>query len=309
LPSAASTSSITTSRCCTRRFDQPELDHLLAVASELRDAGARNELRRLSPDAVRALEPALDERVIGGVIADGERRVRPELFTAALTSALQARGVELREGAPVTELTRCGERWLVHTPSGSLGADTVVLAAGVTCTRLLDGLGVHLPIAAAKGYSRTYAPDPTAPRRALYLERPKVAVSVFDDGVRVSGTLELGATNLALSHRRLEAISNAAARAMPRWLMPGRPRDWAGMRSLSPDGLPLIGPVPGHERLHLATAHATLGITLGPATGELLADLLLDANKDPLLAAFDPARLVRGRARAATAKATIGGFQ
>jgi D-amino-acid dehydrogenase len=290
-------------------FDQPELDHLLAVASELRDAGARNELRRLSPDAVRALEPALDERVIGGVIADGERRVRPELFTAALTSALQARGVELREGAPVTELTRYGGRWLVHTPSGSLGADTVVLAAGVTCARLLDGLGVHLPIAAAKGYSRTYAPDPTAPRRALYLERPKVAVSVFDDGVRVSGTLELGATNLALSHRRLEAISNAAARAMPRWLMPGRPRDWAGMRSLSPDGLPLIGPVPGHERLHLATAHATLGITLGPATGELLADLLLDANKDPLLAAFDPARLVRGRARAATAKATIGGFQ
>jgi D-amino-acid dehydrogenase len=150
-----------------------------------------------------------------------------------------------------------------------------------------------VPIAAAKGYSRTYARDGSGPRQALYLENPKVAISVFDEGVRVSGTLELGARGLTLSARRLEAITAAAQAALPGWRMPAQPRDWAGMRALSPDGLPFIGPVPGLDGVHLATAHGTLGITLAPLTGQLLATMLVDGARDDLLAAFDPARAVR----------------
>ncbi len=170
----------------------------------------------------------------------------------------------------------------------------MVIAAGVDSARLLASHGVRAPIAAAKGYSRTYARDASGPRHALYLEDPKVAISVFDEGVRVSGTLELGGRGLALSARRLEAITAAARKALPGWQMPARPRDWAGMRSLSPDGLPFIGPVPGMDGLHLATAHGTLGITLAPLTGELLAGMLLDGVRNELLGAFDPARAVRG---------------
>ncbi len=74
--------------------------------------------------------------------------------------------------------------------------------------------------------------------------------------------------------------------------MPAQPRDWAGMRSLSPDGLPFIGPVPGMDGVHLAAGHGTLGITLAPLTGELLAGMLLDGAGDELLSAFAPARAV-----------------
>src|SRR5262249_59445459 len=87
---------------------------------------------------------------------------------------------------------------------------TVVLAAGVDTVRLTAPLGMRLPIVAAKGYSRTYKPDPSGPARAVYLEGPKVAISAFDGGVRVSGTLELGAQGLALSSRRLAAITAGA---------------------------------------------------------------------------------------------------
>jgi D-amino-acid dehydrogenase len=80
---------------------------------------------------------------------------------------------------------------------------------------------------------------------------------------------------------------------LPGWRMPDAPRDWAGMRSLSPDGLPYIGAVPGLDGVHLATAHATLGITLAPVTGQLLADRLLDGARGELLNAFDPARALR----------------
>jgi D-amino-acid dehydrogenase len=168
----------------------------------------------------------------------------------------------------------------------------VVIAGGVDSARLLAGHGIRLPIAAAKGYSRTYARHPSGPQQPLYLEGPKVAISVYEEGVRVSGTLELGARGLSLSARRLQAITAAAQRALPGWQMPPEPRDWAGMRALSPDGLPYIGPVRRLPGVHLATGHATLGITLAPLTGELLAAMLLDRARDELLSAFDPARAI-----------------
>jgi D-amino-acid dehydrogenase len=273
--------------------ERAELDHVWHVVDEIRRAGSSQRFERLSPDELRALEPALGPNLVGGVIAHGEQRVRPELLTQGVHRALLERGVEVLESAPVTSLVRDGGGWTVTSSSGMVQkADAVVIAAGVESARLLAAHGVRVPIAPAKGYSRTYPRDPTGPQRPLYLESPKVSISVFDGGVRVSGTLELGARGLSLSARRLSAITAAAQRALPGWRMPEHPLDWAGMRSLSPDGLPFIGPVPGLDGVHLATAHATLGITLAPVTGQLLADLLLDAPPDAP-SAFDPGRSIR----------------
>jgi D-amino-acid dehydrogenase len=258
-------------------FDQGELDHLLRVADELRSVGLTGGLERISAAELTALEPALaGGGVIAGVIARGDRRVRPERLSAGVQRALVSRGVEVLEHCPVTELVPDGPGWTVGGPTRERHGDAVVLASGVASARLLARLGVRLPIAAAKGYSRTYsAPDSTSPRTALYLENPKVAISAYEGAVRVSGTLELGARGHGLSPRRLEAISGAARRALPAWRVP------------------YIGPVPGVNGLHLATAHGTLGVTLGPLTGELLAPLLLEGTRHDLLRAFDPARVVQ----------------
>ena len=277
-------------------FEQPELEQLWRVADELRGVGVGDPLDRLSPAELFALEPALSEAVIGGMIARGDHRIRPETLCDGVRRALVAAGAEVLEDSPVEDLIRDGSTWIVESRSAMRRADAVVLAGGVASARLLGTLGTRLPIAAAKGYSRTYASDPSGPRHALYLEAPKVAISVYDGAVRVSGTLELGARNLSLSDRRLRAITAAARDALPGWEMPGEPRDWAGMRSLSPDGLPFIGPVPGWDGIHLATGHATLGITLAPLTGELLAPMLLEGRRNELLAAFDPARALAGAA-------------
>jgi len=273
-------------------FDQAEVDVLKQAIGELSRAGSSQRLERASAEELRALEPALGRNVLGGMVAHGEGRVRPESLTAALKATLIGRGVEVIEGLIVTRLSREDRGWCAETPTGPRRAQAVVIAGGVDSARLLAGHGIRLPIAAAKGYSRTYARHPTGPQQPLYLEGPKVAISVYEEGVRVSGTLELGARGLSLSARRLQAITAAAQRALPGWQMPPEPRDWAGMRSLSPDGLPYIGPVPGLPGVHLATGHATLGITLAPLTGELLAAMLLDGARDELLSAFDPARAI-----------------
>jgi D-amino-acid dehydrogenase len=277
-------------------FEQSELEHLWHVADELRGVAGGELLDRLSAGELLALEPALSERVIGGVIARGDRRVRPEVLCQGVQRALIGAGVAVIEQSPVDALIRDGSSWIVESRSGTRRAEAVVLAGGVASGELLAPLGMRLPIAAAKGYSRTYPTDPSGPRHALYLEAPKVAISAFDGAVRVSGTLELGAQSLSLSDQRLAAIAAAAATALPGWRIPGGPKDWAGMRSLSPDGLPFIGPVPGLDGIHLATGHGTLGITLAPLTGELIAPLLLEGRRSELLDTFDPARVQRLRA-------------
>jgi D-amino-acid dehydrogenase len=275
-------------------FDPAELEQVWRLVDDLHAAGSQQRMERVSPDDLKRLEPSLGEDVLGGIVAHDERRIRPEAFTAGLHRALTDRGVPVLEDAPVTRLTRAAGEWAVGVGVDSRRADAVVLAAGVDTRRLLAPHGVRLPLAAAKGYSRTYPRHPTGPQQPLYLEGPKVAISVFDGGVRVSGTLELGARGLGLSTRRLAAIAAAAQRALPGWQMPSQRRDWAGMRSLSPDGLPYIGPVPGLDGVHVATGHATLGMTLAPLTGGLLVAILLDGARDELLSAFDPARAIRG---------------
>jgi D-amino-acid dehydrogenase len=274
-------------------FTESELGHLHAVAADLRADGAAGSLQPVSAGELRTLEPALGPSLVGGMLASGEGRVRPEAFTAAVHELLNARGVTVLEGTPVSELTRDGNAWLARTPAGEHRGDAVVLAGGVAVAHLLRELGVRLPVVAAKGYSRTFAGRPGergAPLRSLYLESPKVAISVFDAAVRISGTLELGARDLTLSARRLGAITRAARRALPGWEPPAGGHDWAGMRSVSPDGLPYVGAVPGVPGVHVATAHAMLGITLAPLTGELLARQLLEHRTGPELAALDPAR-------------------
>jgi D-amino-acid dehydrogenase len=287
-------------------FERDELEHIGRLAEALQAVGSRQRLERASGRELRELEPALSDAVLGGLVAHGEQRVRPEGFLDGLLRATVAQGVEVLEGAPVTRLTPVGREWMVEGLAASRRADAVVIASGVASASLLAGVGVRVPLAAAKGYSRTYPRVPSGPQRPLYLEGPKVAISVYEAAVRVSGTLELGAPGLGLSARRLAAIAAAAQRALPDWQMPGPPRDWAGLRSLSPDGLPFVGAVPGREGLHVATGHATLGITLGPLTGELIAGLLLDGASDELLVAFDPGRVIRAQG---AEKATTGGLR
>jgi D-amino-acid dehydrogenase len=288
-------------------FGQGELEHVLRIAEHVRAAGSRQRLERVSASELLALEPALSDQVIGGVVAYGEQRVRPERLTAGVHRAVLQRGVEVLEGALVTGLARSRGGWVAESAGGSWRGDAVVIAGGVASAQLLGSLGLRLPLVAAKGYSRTYARVASGPQRPVYLEGPKVAVSVFEGAVRVSGTLELGARGLSLSARRLAAITVAAQRAFPGWEMPPQPWDWAGMRPLSPDGLPFVGAVPGLDGLHLATGHAMLGVTLGPLTGQLIAGQLLDGTSNELLVGFDPGRALRRRSIRAGAAAAAGG--
>jgi D-amino-acid dehydrogenase len=234
------------------------------------------------------LEPALNTAVVGGLHAATERHVRPESLTAGLVADLRRRGAHIVEGAEVTFLRRgSGGTWALGGPSLSLVADKVLLAGGALTGRTLATLGTSIRLEGAKGYSITSRGTGTAPTHALYFVESKVACSPYDDGVRLAGTLELAGIDVSLNARRIGMLATAADRYLADWRPTGADRsDWSGLRPLAPDGLPYIGPVPDQPGMYAATGHAMLGITLAPATGAVVAQMMLEVGASPDLHAF-----------------------
>ena len=259
------------------------------IFRDLASLGFEGGLRELSGDEARELEPALSDRIGGGVLAEIDRVVQPFSLTTGLATWADAQGVEIREGAEVRLVT--GRR--VETAEDAIDVDAVVLSTGVDSGPLLRRLGVRIGIVPARGYSVTFARDSAAaPARALYLADALVGLSTYDDTVRIAGVFELGHRDLVVQERRLDAMLGTVDPFFAGWSASRAPRAlaWAGLRPLTSDGLPLVGRAPRDPGVFLATGHGMLGVTLAPATAALLAPLVLEGRLDPALAPFDPAR-------------------
>lgn len=249
------------------------IEEYAAMMSGAREAGYDGPVEVLDANAVRDVEPAAGEAVVGGVYAPTERYIRPESLSRGLVEALWAGGAEVREGVEVQD-------------PREIEADAVVVAAGAWSGRLLARAGVRLPLEAAKGYSVTARGRGTAPRSAYYLAEAKVGASTFGDAVRIAGIFDLTGVDLKLRRRRIEAILSASRPYFRDWEPTEVELEWAGLRPYPPDGLPIVGAVPGHDRLYAATGHGRMGITLAPATAKLLAQVVLDGASPPEFAPF-----------------------
>jgi D-amino-acid dehydrogenase len=271
------------------------LDLYRKTFRRLRELGYEGgDIDELDAAALASLEPALDrESVAAGLHARVDRFVRPEELTAGLAERLRGDAVEVREGCELRSLERRQGGWALELGAGDpLAADRVVIAAGLPTASLLRRLGVRVPLVGARGYSVTVAGRGTPPRHALYLAEAKLGLSPFDGGVRVAGVFELGARDADVAPGVGERLLAAARPYLGGWqpASDGPVEAWAGLRPATPDGLPLIGALPGLDGVFLATGHGMLGVTLAPATADLLAPLVLEGRAAPELAPFDPAR-------------------
>jgi D-amino-acid dehydrogenase len=241
----------------------PGLDEYAAMLVEAEKAGYEGPVRVISGDEARELEPALSQAVIGGVHAPSERYVRPESVSHGLAAWLRANGADVEENTAVDDLA-------------DLDADAIVVAAGAWSGDLLGES--RFPMEAAKGYSITAKSGGRLPRHALYLSEGKVGTSTFDGGLlRIAGIFDLTGIDEKLKLRRINALLRSSAAFLKDWSAPDEIElVWAGLRPYPSDGLPVIGAVPAREGLYVATGHGRMGITLGPGTGRLLAQVILD---------------------------------
>jgi len=241
---------------------------------------------------LRRLEPALSEAVTAGFVVEEEFHVRPESLVAGYADRLRQMGVEIRSGVEVTGANgaRAGGRLRgVETSVGLVEADEVLVAAGAWSGQVLELFGVSFPVQAGKGYSITLTDPELRLVRPLYLGEARVGGSPFDGATRFAGTMELSGVNETLDRRRIVGLRAGIGRYLRRPVDEGEGLEWVGMRPLTPDGLPMLGRVPGYRNLLVATGHAMLGITMAPVTGEAIADVIA-GTASAVLAPFDPGR-------------------
>lgn len=225
----------------------------------------------LSGDEVRDLEPALGPQVQGGIRYPRERHVDPASLAVGLETACHRRGVRFRYDSPVTAVRGRGSAVSALVAGGEeIGGEVFLLAAGVRTAGLSRPAGCPLPIRAGKGYGFDDTSGSVPLRHAVCLSEARVAMTPLAGRVRFAGTMELGGADGTVEPHRLRGIVRSAGEYLKGGSPASPSRPWTGWRPMTPNGLPVVGPLPGRDNVLVASGHAMLGVTLAPATAELI---------------------------------------
>ena len=246
---------------------------------------------RLSAEALREAAPPLSNHLAGGLLLPGDAHITPGLFVNSLATSLESRGAKIHRQTEVLEIeTSAMQASTVRTTRGDFVADEIVIAAGAWSPQLTRQLGLRVPVEGAKGYSVTIERPEAYPELPIMLTEPKVGVTPMGETLRFAGTLELAGLDLRVNAARVRAIEKAVTRFLPGIEFSNRLETWRGLRPLTPDDLPIIGRPRGTNGLVLATGHGMTGISQGPITGELTAQLLMGETPAFDLEPFSPDR-------------------
>ncbi len=237
--------------------------------------------RGMDGDELREIEPAILEDVVGGAYFPEAASCDPHRFVLEMADRMVRRGGRTEIGRGVSEVMSTGSAVTgVRLEDGEiLDANAVVLATGAYSGALTRKFGLRLRVRAGKGYHRDVevGDDGGHPLGiACVLAEKSVFCTPMAGFTRLAGTLEFSGVNHEMRPGRLEQLTAGAATYL------GGVRDavirseWCGLRPCTPDGIPYVGPVPGQSGLFVATGHAMLGLTLGPVTGELIAEYVLE---------------------------------
>jgi len=257
------------------------LEEEAAVAEQARALGL--EARVLSRSELHAIEPEVQPDVVGAVFYPGDANLHPNALMEQLRQHLIRRGATILAETEVLdfEIEKKQIRALRLRQAGQekrLEVDELLLATGAWSQQQGRALQLNLPIQAGKGYSFTLPQlEGKRLRTPSILAEARVAVApMANQLIRFGGTMEIGGLNESINLNRVRGI----VKSIPQYFgdyqvaMPSESEIWQGLRPCSPDGLPYIGRSRQYKNLCVATGHAMMGLSLAPATGKLIAELI-----------------------------------
>ncbi|MDI1308524.1 MAG: D-amino acid dehydrogenase [Methylotenera sp.] len=250
----------------------------------------------LDPAACVKVEPGLasvKDNLLGGLRLIHDETGDCQMFTINLAKEAQKLGVKFRQDVTINRLLTAQGKLTgveISTQSGSeiLDADQYVVALGSYSRQLMQGLGLDIPVYPVKGYSLTVPiiNSDAAPISTVMDETYKVAITRFDNRIRVGGMAELAGFDLSLNPRRRETLEMVLNGLFPNAGDTSQALFWTGLRPMTPDGTPIIGKASAlHSNVWLNTGHGTLGWTMACGSGQVLADLI--ANLQPTILTDD----------------------
>lgn len=250
------------------------------------------EARILSSDGVQEMEPDVKVNARGGIYFPGDAHLTPQRLTIELKKYLQQNGVRfIAQEVVGFEIISSNVKTVITTDETFI-ADEVVLASGIWSSALSKQLKISLPMQAGKGYSFTL-PDIKKNTRvpSIFLEA-RVAVTPMGNSLRFGGTMEIAGINSNINMNRVKGIVDSISKYYPevKVEIPKKENVWYGLRPCPPDGLPYIGRSRALKNLVIATGHSMMGLSLGPASGKLVCEILEGKNTSVTLEAFSPDR-------------------
>jgi D-amino-acid dehydrogenase len=204
-----------------------------------------------------------------------DAHLRPDRLLESWRQALVKRGVALREHATAGGFAVNNQHIKsLHTDKGEIAGDAFIVATGALTPLIEKHLGCRIPIQPGKGYSITMARPAKCPKYPMIFPECKVAVTPFSSGYRLGSTMELAGYDSTLNRARLEALRRGAEKFLHEPYCDPVTEEWFGWRPMTSDGVPIIGRAPAGENLYIAAGHNMEGLSMAPATGKLVAELV-----------------------------------
>lgn len=251
----------------------------LSTAEKANQIGV--EARVLDIDQVIKLTGMSRVDALGAVYYPGDALVYPDKFMNFLKQKLKDANVIFHSNTRVLDFTTNRNRIeKIRTSKGEFSVEYLVLASGAWTRNLVKKIGLNLLLQDGKGYSITLQDINEKPAVPAVLTESKVAVSPYKNALRLGGTLEFSTFSEVKRQKRIKAIIDAVPRYYPSLnvTMPKIETVWYGYRPCSYDGLPYIGASDKFNNLVLATGHSMMGLSMGPATGKLVSEILSGQN-------------------------------
>ena len=252
-----------------------------------REAGQTPEI--IEGPSVREEEPILGPKINLLAVLKGHGHIlNPGGYVAHLAEIFQQAGGRFITAEVHDFDLSSGKITAVETNQGRFECDHAVLAAGIWSKPLMKKLGLQVPLEAERGYHILYKNPSQVPRNPMMIAAGKFAANPMETGLRCAGLVELGGIKAGPSRGPLTLLRKNTHDTFPN-LRYDCTEEWLGFRPSTPDSLPLIGQIK-NTGIYTAFGHQHVGLTAGPKTGRLVADLITDRRPNIDLAAYSPNR-------------------
>ena len=229
----------------------------------------------LNGDDLRQIYPEIAPNLTRGLLFPGNAfTVSPQRLVRTLGKLLIAAGGEIIAESAMKIIPRSGAAgYMIMTNLANRAAQRIVIATGARARELLDPLGIKVPLETERGYHAMMPSPNITLRMPLTIKSRGFGMTPMEDGLRASGTVEIGGLQAPPNERRAMLLVEHAKRIFPT-LQTGEPTYWMGHRPSTPDSLPILGEAPGRPGLFLAFGHGHFGMTGGPPSARLIARLI-----------------------------------
>lgn len=245
----------------------------------------------LSPEECRQLQPGVEMDILGAVHYHCDAHLYPNKLMLGLIRYIEnAKGITIYRNTEITKIVHdSGKITSVSSKDKEFKGDAYVVAGGAWSPGIARLAGLKVPLMPGKGYS-FMVPQDESKRMTIpsILCEARVAITPMNGSIRYGGTMEVGKINQQINMSRVQGIVESVPRYFPNFKpeMPQQKDIWFGFRPVSPDGMPYIGLSGKYKNLAVATGHAMIGLSLGPATGKIISQVLNGQSTDMNITPF-----------------------